>query len=309
MEDGIAASHKFLEDAQKTLDTCVYGLNDAKLQIMQLVAQWITNPEATGTAIGIWGPPGTGKTSLVKDGISKILGRDFAFIPLGGTSDAASLEGHSYTYEGSQPGKLVTCLAQNKSMNLVFYFDELDKVSETPRGEEIIGILTHLTDTTQNQQFHDKYFAEVDFDLSRCLFIFSYNDESKINPILKDRMYRIKTEGYASNEKVIIANNYLTPKIREEVKFDDDDIIIPENTLQYIIENFTEKEKGVRNLKRCIEIIHTKINLYRLMKPGTKLFKEDICLEVQFPMTITPELVNKLIKKNVNNDAVYAMYM
>ena len=81
-------------------------------------------------------------------------------------------------------------------MNPVIYFDELDKISETPKGEEIAGILTHLTDTSQNSQFHDKYFAEINFDLSKCLFIFSYNDESKVNPILKDRMYRIQTKGY-----------------------------------------------------------------------------------------------------------------
>ena len=107
-------------------------------------------------------------------------------------------------------------------MNPVIYFDELDKISDTPRGEEIAGILTHLTDTSQNSQFHDKYFAEINFDLSKCLFIFSYNDESKVNPILKDRMYRIKTKGYSGKEKTVIANNYLLPKIHEQVKFNKD---------------------------------------------------------------------------------------
>jgi len=111
------------------------------------------------------------------------------------------LEGHSYTYEGSTWGKIIDHLIQCKYMNPVFFFDELDKVSDTPRGEEIIGILTHLTDTTQNSKFHDKYFSELDFDLSRCLFIFSYNDESKINPILLDRMYRVQTNGYDYKRK------------------------------------------------------------------------------------------------------------
>jgi ATP-dependent Lon protease len=90
-------------------------------------------------------------------------------------------------------------------MNPVIYFDELDKISDTPKGEEIAGILTHLTDTSQNSQYHDKYFAEVDFDLSKCLFIFSYNDESKVNPILRDRMYRIHTKGYDKKQKTIIS--------------------------------------------------------------------------------------------------------
>jgi ATP-dependent Lon protease len=180
----------------------VYGLDDAKLQILQMVGQWISNPLAMGTAIAIKGPPGTGKTTLVKDGISKILGREFVFIPLGGASDASFLEGHSYTYEGSVWGKIVQSLMDCQTMNPVFYFDELDKLSETPKGEEIAGILTHLTDTSQNSQFHDKYFSEMDFDLSKCLFIFSYNDESKVNPILRDRMYRIMTNGYESKERI-----------------------------------------------------------------------------------------------------------
>ena len=119
-----------------------------------------------GTAIAIKGPMG-GKTTLVK-GISKVLGRDFAFMALGGATDSSFLEGHSYTYEGSTWGKIVDNLVQCKSMNPVIFFDELDKISETPKGEEIVGILTHLTDTTQNSKFHDKYFAELDFDLSRC---------------------------------------------------------------------------------------------------------------------------------------------
>ena len=124
-----------------------------------MMGQWISNPSAMGTAIAIKGPMGTGKTTLVKDGISKILGREFAFIALGGTGDSSFLEGHSYTYEGSTWGKIAQILMDSKSMNPVIYFDELDKVSDTPKGEEIIGILTHLTDTSQNSQFHDKYFS------------------------------------------------------------------------------------------------------------------------------------------------------
>jgi ATP-dependent Lon protease len=241
---------------------------------------------------------GTGKTTLVKEGISQILGREFAFIALGGATDSSFLEGHSYTYEGSTWGKIVDILIQCKSMNPVIYFDELDKLSDTPKGEEITGILTHLTDTTQNSKFHDKYFSELDFDLSRCLFIFSYNDESKINPILKDRMYRIQTKGYNQKEKTTISNDYLLPKIREQVKFSDTDIVIPDTTIKYIIETHTDTEAGVRNLKRCLEIIHTKLNLYRLMKPGTNLFEKDMSLEVEFPISVTPDIVDKLIKKS-----------
>ena len=310
IDDGVEKCHDFMANAQKTLDEAVYGLNDAKMQIMQLLGQLVTNPKAIGTAIAIHGPPGTGKTSLVREGISKILNRPFAFIALGGATDSSFLEGHGYTYEGSIWGKIVQILIDSKCMNPVIYFDELDKISETPKGEEIAGILTHLTDTSQNSQFHDKYFAEIDFDLSKCLFIFSYNDESKVNPILKDRMYRIQTKGYNQKQKTVIANSYLLPKIREQVRFSTEDIIIPDETEHYIIDNFCNKEDGVRNLKRCLEIIYTKLNLYRLMRPGSNLFEEDMALKVEFPFKVTKDIVDKLIKTNTSGiSALHSLYV
>jgi ATP-dependent Lon protease len=310
MADGTDACHEFMENAKNILDTAVYGLNDAKMQIMQMLGQLLTNPQAIGTAIAIHGPMGTGKTSIVKEGISKILNRPFAFIALGGATDSSFLEGHSYTYEGSTWGKIVQILIDSKCMNPVIYFDELDKISDTPKGEEIAGILTHLTDTSQNSQFHDKYYAEVDFDLSKCLFIFSYNDESKINPILRDRMYRIMTKGYDKKQKTVICNNHLLPKIREQVKFVEGEIIIPDDSLQYIMETHCNGEDGVRNMKRCLEIIHTKLNLYRLMKPGSSLFDEQKALVVEFPFTVTKDVIDKLITKERNdNMAIKGMYV
>jgi len=310
INDGIETCHEFMAKAKETLNDAVYGLNDAKMQIMQMLGQLVTNPSAIGTAIAIHGSMGTGKTTLVKEGISKILNRPFAFIALGGATDSSFLEGHSYTYEGSTWGKIVQILIDSKCMNPVIYFDELDKISDTPKGEEIAGILTHLTDTTQNSQFHDKYFAEVDFDLSKCLFIFSYNDEKKVNPILRDRMYRICTKGYDKKQKTVISNKYLLPKIREQVKFADSDIIIPDEVLHYIMETHCSGEEGVRNLKRCLEIIYTKLNLYRLMKPGMNLFEEDMSLAVEFPFTVSKAIVDKLIVTERNdNMALKGMYV
>jgi ATP-dependent Lon protease len=310
MNDGIDVCNNFLENAKKTLDDCVYGLDDAKLQIMQMMGQWISNPSALGTSIAIKGPAGTGKTSLVKNGISKILGREFAFIALGGAGDGSFLEGHSYTYEGSVWGKIVQILIDSKCMNPIIYFDELDKISDSPRGQEIIGILTHLTDTSQNNQFHDKYFSEIDFDLSKCLFIFSYNDEKLVNPILRDRMYCIQTKGYDVKEKTIIAKNFLLPKIREQVNFNENDVIVPDETIQYIINSMTKNEDGVRNLKRSLEIIHTKLNLFRLVKPENNMFSKQIEIEVVFPFTVTKKHAELLIKSDVNqNQSLLSMYI
>ena len=301
--------HEYMENCQKILDDAVYGMKDAKVQFMQMVAQWVANPQSIGNAIAIKGPMGTGKTTLIKYGVSKLLNREFAFIPLGGATDSSYLEGHSYTYEGSSYGKIVDILLQCKSSNPVIYFDELDKVSDTPKGEEIIGILTHLTDTTQNDKYHDKYFSEIDFDLSKCLFIFSYNDESKINPILKDRMYNIETKGYDIDEKIIISKNYLIPKLEKELTMEKDSIIIDNTMIKYLVEKYTQNEKGVRNLKRCLEVIFSKLNLYTLMKPGTKLFGDKIIDNITYPYQVTEEIIGEIIKHTTKPGQYLNMYL
>ena len=310
INDGIENCHEFMSNCKNTLNDVVYGMNDAKIQIMQMIGQWIANPNAIGTAIAIKGPMGTGKTTLIKDGISKILNRPFNLLALGGATDSSYLEGHSYTYEGSTWGKIVDILLQSKTSNPIIFFDELDKVSDTAKGEEITGILTHLTDTTQNTNFHDKYFSEIDFDLSKSLFIFSYNDESKINPILLDRMYKISVKGYDVKEKIVIAKKYLLPKIYEQINFNKEDIIIDDDIIKYIIDNYTDTEDGVRNLKRCLEIIFTKLNLFRLMKPGENLFEEDLSIKIEFPLSVTEKILKELIKNKKTSDEKWKlMYM
>ena len=310
INDGVDNCNRFLVNAKQTLDDCTYGLNDAKMQIMQMLGQWMVNPVSVGSAIAIHGPMGTGKTTLVKEGISKILGREFTFIALGGGGDASFLEGHSYTYEGSTWGKIVQILIDSKCMNPVIYFDELDKVSDTARGQEIIGILTHLIDTSQNTQYHDKYFSEIDFDLSKCLFIFSYNDENLVNPILRDRMYHIRTKGYESKDKVVIARNYLLPKIREQVCFSETDVVITDEMIRYIVSTFTKSEMGVRNLKRCLEIIYSKLNLFRLVSADNKMFTNDMNLTVSFPITITKKEIDVFVKTDdVVSQSMLAMYV
>ena len=176
------------------------------------------------------------------------------------------------------------------------------------QNEEITGILTHLIDTTQNSQFHDKYFSSVDFDLSKVLFIFSYNDESKVNTILKDRMYRIHTDGYKTPQKLVIAKNYLIPKIEKNVNFKKDEINVTDEVLTHIIDNYTENEKGVRNLKRCLEIIYTKLNLYRLMKPDINLFGKEQSLKIVFPYIVKTEDIKVLLKKG-DYSSVPGMYI
>lgn len=306
--DGIDSCSKFMNKSISILHEAVYGMNDVKMQIMQMLGQWISNPSAIGTSLAIKGPMGTGKTTLVKNGISKILGREFAFISLGGATDSSYLEGHSYTYEGSLWGKIIDILIQTKTMNPIIYFDELDKISDTPKGEEIIGILTHLTDTSQNSKFYDKYFSDLHFDLSKAIFIFSYNHEEKINPILKDRMFCVETIGYNTLEKTIISNDYLIPTIINQVNIQNSDIIFNNDNIKYIIENYTNKEQGVRNLKRCLELIYTKCNLYRFIKPDNELFKNEIT-NITFPINVDTKLIDSILKKRGEKRNWQTMYM
>jgi len=281
----------YLKGVRKTLDETVYGHKDAKEQVMRILAQWISNPTAKGTCIGIQGAMGVGKTNLVKEGICKALGLPFGFIALGGACDGSFLEGHGFTYEGSTYGKIAEVLMKSQVMNPVIFFDELDKVSQTRRGEEIIGILTHLTDSSQNERFSDKYFGEIEFDLSKCLIIFSYNDESLVNPILKDRMSTIHVSGYNTKDKLSIAKDYLIPRILEEFHMKNEDVSFDDSVIRHVIEN-CQKEEGVRNLKRSLESIIGWINISKYLPEKDPL---------EFPFNVTKEHVDKCLKKNNTN--------
>jgi ATP-dependent Lon protease len=175
-------------------------------------------------------------------------------------------------------------------MNPVIFFDELDKVSDTAKGEEIINILMHLTDSTQNSHYNDKYYQGVDFDLSRAIFIFSFNEEWKINKILKDRMYVIRTEGFEMKEKVKISKKHLIPKIINSVGYDNSKITFTDEIIEFIIENYTF-EGGVRKLKECMLEICKELNLRMLS--GTKLLDS----KVKFPITLTEKMLTDDIFK------------
>ena len=192
----VNSSYNYLIKANNTLNKAVFGHKKAKCQILQIVSQWISNPRSKGSVFAIMGPMGNGKTTLVKEGIAKMINRP---------------------YEGSEPGKIVDILKKSKCMNPVIYFDELDKVSETPKGEEIINLLIHLTDFSQNDNFMDKYYNDIPLDLSKTLFIFSLNNITKVNPILRDRMYMIHTNKLEIQEKIIISKDYLIPSLCKEI--------------------------------------------------------------------------------------------
>jgi len=313
---------KFLSNTKGVLDQAVYGHTETKNQMIRFLAQWIVNPKSNGSVIGIHGRPGVGKTTLVKDGICKALDIPFAFIPLGGASDGSYLEGHSYTYEGSTWGKIVDVVMKAGCMNPILYFDELDKVSTTSRGEEIINMLIHLTDPGQNTHFADKYFMDVPIDLSKCIVIFTYNDDSIVNPILKDRMIRIEVNDYTVEDKTRIAQAHLMPSLVRQFSFSPQDIVVSEEVIRMMV-NSIDSEAGVRNLRRALELLYSTANLKRLLqgpvvdtaaatKPKPDALLDDAAV-IQFPLTITEDMLDVLLKrhklkKDASHTHMFSMY-
>ena len=274
------------------LNTSIHGHEYAKNQILKIIGQWM-NGEQRGYCFGFEGSPGVGKTSVAKKGLANCLidetghSRPFAFIALGGSCNGSTLEGHSYTYVNSIWGRITDILMESKCMNPIIYIDELDKVSKTEHGKEIIGILTHLIDTTQNDCFQDKYYSGINLDLSKALFIFSYNDPDNIDRILLDRIHRVRFDNLTIDDKMVIVNDYILKEINEKMGFNDT-VQLSDEIIEYIIETYT-LEPGVRKLKEVLFDLFGEINLELL-----KCANENVCI----PLVITVDnLDTKYLKK------------
>ena len=293
--DGQEKCTEFMLNSTRIMNKHIYGMEPAKLQILQMMAQWIVNPRSVGNVIALQGPMGVGKTSFARNAIAQVLQRPFEFFTLGGASDIANFVGHSYTYEGSMWGRIVDSIMHAGVMNPVMYFDELDKVSSTPQGEEIISMMIHLTDKSQNTQFHDRYFAGVDFDLSQCLFVFSFNDIEKVHPILRDRMTVIHCSGYSEADKKVILKDYIVPEVLGRLMFTSEEVTLTDSAMKYLISEYSSDEKGVRTLIRMIDSMMTRINMLRVTRhESMKAYK--FYMDIQFPLVITETIVQKMLE-------------
>ena len=273
-----AIEYKFNEisnyfiDVKKTLDESIYGHENAKKQIERIIGQWI-NGSNEGYCFGFEGSPGIGKTSMAKKGLANCLkdnngvSRPFSMIQIGGDSNGSTLHGHNYTYLGSTWGSIVQILMDKQCMNPIIFIDEIDKISKTEHGRELTNILTHLLDPAQNDCFQDKYFNGIDLDLSKALFIVSYNDPEVIDRVLLDRIHRIKFDNLYLKDKIVIAKNYLLPEIYKKMGLENM-IEISEDVLVYIIKHYTN-ESGVRKLKEKLFDIISEINLIILKSTNT----------------------------------------
>jgi ATP-dependent Lon protease len=292
----------YMSEVKSTLDKAVHGHDKAKKQIERIIGQWI-NGEQDGYCFGFEGPPGVGKTSLSKRGLSNCLKDDkgnprpFAMIQMGGDSNGSTLHGHNYTYVGSTWGSIVQILIDKKCMNPIIFIDEVDKISRTEHGKEIVGILTHLLDPAQNDCFQDKYFTGIDLDLSKALFILSYNDVDAIDKILLDRVHRIKFSNLSLEDKLVICNTHILPDIYKKMGLEDM-IHFNNDVLSYIIDEYT-CESGVRKLKEILFEIIGEINL-DVLKHNDK--------EYELPIHISIEDVKTKYFKDKRTVKVYKIH-
>ena len=282
-----------LKEIREEFDKKVFGQTEFKTVIGDIVGKWMTNPNSMGKAIGLCGPPGCGKT-LIASGLGQVLGIPYQEIHLGGLEDGSVLNGHSFTYSGAQPGLIVTKMTMTGSPRCILFFDELDKACVKHGVNEIYNVLIHATDPNTNNKFSDKFFQDVTFELGKCIFIFSFNDASKIDPILKDRMEIINVSPYSMTDKVLITKKYLMVELLKGINIENGSVKISDELITYIINNYT-MEAGVRTLKNNIEKIFLKLNIDRINNTGA--FKNKDNFSKTKPIVLNKTHINTYLGK------------
>ena len=246
-----------LSHAEKVLNKDHYGLEKVKERILEHLAVLKLRGDLKSPIICLYGPPGVGKTSLGRS-IASALNRKYVRISLGGLHDEAEIRGHRRTYIGAMPGRIIKNLIKAGSSNPVFVLDEIDKVSQATVNGDPSSALLEVLDPEQNNAFHDN-FLDVDYDLSKVMFIATANNLNTIPGPLLDRMELIEVSGYITEEKIEIARRHLIPKEMENVGMDKKNAVkLPKNTLEAIIENYT-RESGVRELEHKISKVFRKL--------------------------------------------------
>ncbi len=267
-----------LENARKHLDADHFGLDDVKDRIIEHLAVIKLKGDLKSPILCLYGPPGVGKTSLGKS-VASALKRKFGRISLGGLYDEAEIRGHRRTYIGAMPGRIIQTIRKCGSSNPVIILDEIDKVTTSNHGDPASALLEVL-DPEQNTTFHDNYL-DVEYDLSKVLFIATANNVSNISPALRDRMEMINVSGYLLEEKVNIAANHLLPKQLEAHGVKARQLKLPAGSIEKIISEYT-RESGVRTLDKLI----AKIVRYRAKQIG---------LGEKFKPTVTEADIEKIL--------------
>lgn len=244
--------------AEEVLNSCHYGLEKVKERILEQIAVLMHNPDGKSPILCLVGPPGVGKTSLGQS-IADALGRKFQRISLGGLHDEAEIRGHRRTYIGAMPGRIIEAVRRAGTSNPVLMLDEIDKIGNDYKGDPAAALLEVL-DPEQNFRFHDNYI-DVDFDLSKVLFIATANTLETVQRPLIDRMEVIDLSGYILEEKIAIARDYLIRRLRKEYNLSYKELQLSDDALALVIESYTA-ESGVRQLEKALASIARKV-VYR----------------------------------------------
>ena len=276
--DELTQDNLDLAHAQKVLDKDHFGLDSVKERIIEYLAVLKLKGDMKSPILCLYGPPGVGKTSLGKS-IARALGRKYGRISLGGLHDESEIRGHRKTYIGAMPGRIIQNIKKAGSSNPVIVLDEIDKISKDFKGDPAYALLEVL-DPEQNNTFHDNYL-DIDYDLSKVLFITTANNISTIHPALKDRMEMIPVNGYLAEEKVSIAQGYLVPKQLEAHGLKKSQFKINKAAINKVIDEYT-RESGVRGLDKQIA---------KLARVSAK----KIAIEEETQVTITPEKVREIL--------------
>jgi len=280
-----------LQILHEYLNKNIYGLNEIKEKIMETMCNKILNPtNASGKILTLIGPPGVGKTWIAST-IAEAMQMPFDQISFGSIQDSKILTGHSSTYIGAIPGLFTKILMKSKRFDTLVLFDEIDKITNT-QDSNITSVLYHVLDKSQNNKFKDIYIPEIPLDLSQMLFICAANSLDNIDPILSDRMLKIHLSGYNLTDKTNICRLHLIPKFKNESGFQNNEIIIDDKEIEYIITNKTEMQPGMRNIERKIRELFERLALLKYSKNIQYSFT---IKNLKFPLKITKDIIDKLI--------------
>ena len=237
--------------ARDRMDSVATGFDEVKTEILKIVCQQAHGSHCvSGFSIGLEGSPGTGKTHFSRNAIARALNRPLVEVQLGGATDISYLLGIIYPYEGSKEGRLAAGLIESGVRNPIFYFDEVDKISDTERGRELASVLIHLIDPTSNSSIRDRYFHGIDLDFSECLFIFSYNDPSKVSPILLDRIRTFQIERPTMSQRCDILKRHIVPRVAKRLNAPH---VVDGDAIEFLAEVSERRDDGMRGAEKDVD--------------------------------------------------------
>lgn len=269
----------------------IYGLKHVKEKVMEVVCAKLLDPDSKGSILTLVGPPGVGKTAIATS-IADAMEMPFDQISFGSVKDSSVLTGQQSVWIASSPGLFTKILLKSKRQDTVVLLDEIDKIPDTPEGRSITSVLFHVLDRTQNNRFKDMYMPEILLDLSKMVFLCAANSLNDIDPILKNRMTIIEINGYSITEKTEIALEHMIPKIKKDLGFSESDIIFLKKDLEYLIENKTCGDNGMREVERKLYQLFSRLSLLKHAKGIQFSYKIS---HIKFPYKIDENTINKLL--------------